>query len=198
MPKNNRSGEASILNETDYQKIRKALPKEYRLLFDIARYTGERWGAIVQLRFEDVYDGQFQPLRYVTFRASTRKANTLGQRFTRQVPVHPLLEESLRANSEGSFARSEFLFKSSWKRRTGEHITLRTADKILRTALEKTGLGSKGYSSHSTRRTLATILGRRGTDVRIIQKLLGHSDIKSTIRYIEDDPEQLERAIALL
>jgi integrase/recombinase XerD len=56
MPKNNRSGQASILNETDYQKIRKAIPTEYRLLFDIARYTGERWGAIVQLRFGDVYD----------------------------------------------------------------------------------------------------------------------------------------------
>jgi len=197
MPKNNRSGQASILNETDYQKIRKAISKEYRLLFDIARYTGERWGAIVQLRHEDVYDEMGNPLRYITFRASTRKANTKGVRFTRQVPVHPLLEESLRANSDRC-TPSEFLFKSPWKRRADQHITLRAADKILRTALAKTGLASKGYSSHSTRRTLATVLGRRGTDVRIIQKLLGHLDIKSTIRYIDDDPEKLEKAIALL
>jgi len=47
MGKNNRSGQATLLSEADQLKIRKALTnKKHRLFWDVARFTGERWGAI--------------------------------------------------------------------------------------------------------------------------------------------------------
>ncbi|PHK08041.1 hypothetical protein VF09_21760, partial [Nostoc linckia z9] len=46
--KNDREGQAAILTNADYSKIRsKIISRKYKLLFDLAWYTGERWGAIV-------------------------------------------------------------------------------------------------------------------------------------------------------
>jgi len=94
--KNNRSGQAAILSDLEYSKIRKQIVNQkYRLLWDLAWYTGERWGALVQLRVEDCYNSDGTPRSEITFRARTRKALPDGTRQTRQVPVHDVLTESL-------------------------------------------------------------------------------------------------------
>jgi len=49
MPKVSRHGQAAILSDADYSRIRKHLKhKQHRLVWDIARFTGERWGAILK------------------------------------------------------------------------------------------------------------------------------------------------------
>lgn len=64
----NGHGQGAIISDADYQKIRKvARAKKYRLLFDIARYTGERWGAVVQLTINDVYDEEWRSLKHHYF-----------------------------------------------------------------------------------------------------------------------------------
>lgn len=188
-------GQGAIITDADYQKIRKvARSKKYRLLFDIARYTGERWGAIVQLSVGDVYDENWQPRSTITFRANTRKASPNGKRVTRQVPVHPLLLELLEAYQPED--ASCWLFPSRVDVST--HITLRAADLMFRAAVEAAALSHKGYSTHSTRRTFITRLWESGVDLHTIQLLTGHSDTKSLVRYIEADPERIKKAIALL
>ncbi len=43
--KNNRHGQAALITEFEYVKIRSKIDKpKYKLLFDIAKFTGERWG----------------------------------------------------------------------------------------------------------------------------------------------------------
>ncbi|MBH8563768.1 site-specific integrase [Nostoc sp. CENA67] len=156
-----REGQAAVLSDADYSKIRKQIKsRKYKLLWDLAWYTGERWGALVQLRVVDVYNEDGTPSDCINFRARTRKAKPKKSinnsdkpkqvRKNRQVPVHPILKELLAAyNSESD---SVWLFPN----RTGEKsIGLRWADKILRSAVEKAGLGSKGISTHSTLRGLA-------------------------------------------
>jgi integrase/recombinase XerD len=58
--------------------------------------------------------------------------------------------------------------------------------------------GIKGASSHSGRRTFATTLGDKGVGIRVIQKLMGHSHIGTTARYIECSDTQLEQAVQLI
>lgn len=188
-------GQGAIITDADYQKIRKsARSKKYRLLFDIARYTGERWGAIVQLSVSDVYDENWQPRDTITFRANTRKASPSGKRVTRQVPTHPQLSELLEAyRLEDACC---WLFPSRVD--PSSHITLRAADLMFRRSVEAAALSHKGYSTHSTRRTFITRLWESGVDLHTIQLLTGHSDTKSLVRYIEADPERIKKAIALL
>lgn len=192
--KNSRHGQAAILSSADYQKIRKSLrSKKYKLLIDIAWYTGERWGAVCQLRIGDVYDEGGKVRSCITFRASTRKASPDGKRQTRTVPVHPQLEELLAAYT---LPNGEWLFESRVS--PGQPITLRAADLMFRGAVEVAGLGHKGISTHSTRRTFITRLWQSGVDLHTIQLLTGHSDTKSLVRYIEADPERIKKAICVL
>lgn len=187
-------GQAAILQISDYQKIRKILrSKRYRLLVDIAWYTGERWGAVCQLRVADVYDDAGGVRSHITFRASTRKASPDGKRTTRTVPVHPQLEELLAAYTP---SEGEWLFES--RVAPGQPITLRAADLMFRGAVEAAGLSHKGFSTHSTRRTFITRLWQAGVDLHTIQLLTGHSDTKSLVRYIDADPERIKKAIAVL
>ncbi len=192
--KNNRSGQAAILTETDYSKILKNIKQEkYQLLVYIARYTGERWGAIVQLKVEDLYyldEGRYKPKKEITFRASTRKASPNGKRCTRQIPVHPSLKNALAAYTPGE----GYLFPSP--RKPGHHITTRNADWIFRKALATSGI--MGASTHSTRRGFITDLNNQGVGLPVIQKITGHKDIKSLMRYIEISPNAIEQAIANL
>lgn len=186
-------GQAAIISDGDYAKIRKAISsRKYKMLLDLARYTGERWGALIQLRVEDVFD-ESGPREYITFRASTRKASPSGQRRTRSCPVNPELSSLLAA-----YPRPESVMLFESRNNPGHSICLRAADLVFRNAVEKAGLGHKGISTHSTRRTFITTLYERGVDLLLIQQLTGHEDIKSMLRYVEKDPQRLKEAIALL
>ena len=187
-------GQGTIISDLDYAKIRKELTnKKHRLLLDIARYTGERWGALVQLRIDDVYS-QGLPRDHITFRAAIRKAGPDGKKHTRQVPLHPHLRELLEAYSPPP--ATTWLFESS--KRPGMPICLRAADLVFRDAVYKAGLDHKGYCTHSTRRTFITTLWERGVDLQVIQRITGHTDLKSLVRYIDIHPDQINKAIAAL
>lgn len=192
--KNNRSGQAPVLTESNYSKIRKQIKsRKYQILLDLAWYTGERWGALVQLKVEDVYGADGLPCEEITFRACTRKASPDGKRQTRQVPVHPVLSESLRGYKPES--SSIWLFPD---RESSSAITMRWADKILRAAVEKAGLGALGISTHSTRRSFITHLHENGVDLYTIQKITGHKDLKALSRYIDISADRVKGAIATL
>lgn len=191
--KTDRHGQACILSDSDYSKIRKQIKsKKYKLLLDLAWYTRERWGALVQLRIEDCYVNS-NPREYINFRARTRKASPDGSHQTRQVFVHAVLRESLQNYKPET--NSVWMFGD----RTGDKpITLRWADMILRAAVEKCGLSSKGVSTHSTRRSFITKLHRNGCDLYTIKKITGHKDFKALERYVEIDSDRVKGAIAAL
>lgn len=192
--KTDRHGIACLLSNDDYSKIRKRIKSsKYKLLLDLAWYTGERWGALVQLRTDDCYNSDGSPRDYINFRARTRKATPDGKRQTRQVFVHAVLRESLQNYKPES--SSPWMFCD----RTGNKpITLRWADMILRAAVDKAGLSAKGISTHSTRRSFITKLHRNGTDLYTIKKITGHKDFKALERYVEIDSDRVKGAIAAL
>lgn len=194
MAKNNRNGQAAILSDSDYARIRKCLKNpQHRLVFDIAKYTGERWGAILQLKISDIYEATGLPKEQVTFRAVTRKARPDGKRTTRQIPIHPNLRDILAAHKMSP--GQEWLFPNSV---SNKPISLRAADLMLRRAIGRAGLESKGISTHSTRRTFITRLHESGIDLYTIQRITGHQDLKALGRYVEISSDRVKGAIAVL
>jgi integrase/recombinase XerD len=75
---------------------------------------------------------------------------------------------------------SEVLFPSN----RGSKLNKKTIQKIVQNSAKKAGIKKRVYP-HLLRHSFATHLLESGTDLRIIQKLLGHSDIKTTQIYTQ-------------
>lgn len=52
-----------------------------------------------------------------------------------------------------------------------------------------------GYTSHSFRQGLITEMGSRGINTKIISRFIGHSDVKTTMRYIQPTDEDVRGAM---
>ena len=61
-------------------------------------------------------------------------------------------------------------------------------------AVIKSILG-EGYTSHSFRQGLITEMGSKGVNVKIIAQFIGHSDVKTTLRYIKPTDDDVRGAM---
>lgn len=77
----------------------------------------------------------------------------------------------------------------------GQAYSSRSVQLVLQAAKEKAGVIRPG-SVHALRHSFATHLLDRGTDISMIQKLLGHNDLKTTLRYLHTTHKDLIRIIS--
>jgi len=74
----------------------------------------------------------------------------------------------------------------------GRPITVRQAQRIVKDAAKKAGIKKRVFC-HALRSSFATHLLEAGTDIRVIQELLGHSDLSTTQIYTKVSTQQLKR-----
>jgi len=156
-------------------------PKDYALL-SCALHTGMRTGEIVALKWAEVNLSN----NLITVRSGARGATKTGR--VRYIPVHSrlreVLEELLREHS------SEYVFASNGRMR---YPDLR---KPLNRAARKAGV--RRLRPHDLRHTFASHFVMGGGNILSLQKILGHSDIKMTMRYAHLAPDFLRGEIGLV
>lgn len=117
----------------------------------------------------------------------------------RLVMLNARLHAILRAYWAQERPPAPWLFAS---RRTGRHLNEDVARGALKLAAARAGL-EKRITPHVLRHSFATHLLEGGTDLRVIQVLLGHASIRTTTRYVQvstaliaSTPSPLERLTA--
>jgi site-specific recombinase XerD len=111
----------------------------------------------------------------------------------RQVALSPQLLEVLRAHWRQERPAKPLLFSS----REGTPLCKKSARAALALAARSAGL-TKKVTPHVLRHSFATHLLDAGTDLRVIQVLLGHSSITSTTRYARVSTGIVAKAPSLL
>ena len=80
-----------------------------------------------------------------------------------------------------------YVFPSRSKR--GQHLSTRQYARLVGEWVEAIGLGRSAYGTHSLRRTKVALLYKRTGNLRVVQILLGHTKLESTVRYLGVDAE---------
>lgn len=81
--------------------------------------------------------------------------------------------------------------------RNRQRISNKTVQYIVKSYLEKAGLGDMGYSTHKLRHTAATLMYQQGNvDVRVLKEILGHANLGTTQIYTHVANSQIQNAIS--
>jgi integrase/recombinase XerD len=102
--------------------------------------------------------------------------------------------QSPPTDAEGNRS-NDWLFPQ--KRDPGQPMDKATAYRIVRRAAKRAGI-TRPVSPHTLRHTYATHLLEAGTDLRTIQLLLGHANLKTTMLYVHISQAALNSAANLL
>ena len=140
---------------------------KYRALFMTCYAAGLRISEACALRVEDI-DSQRWVIRVRYAKGSKQRYTVLSQ----QLLI--VLREYWRVQRP-----PEWLFPGQGK---SQHISPDTARQVFRTARDQAGLGS-WCTPHKLRHSFATHLLESGTQLVVIQALLGHSTIRTTTTY---------------
>ncbi|WP_460861303.1 tyrosine-type recombinase/integrase [Rheinheimera gaetbuli] len=91
---------------------------------------------------------------------------------------------------------SDYLFKS--RVLSSQHISTRQYNRIFHGWISKLALDDSLYSTHSMRRTKPYLIYKKTKNLRVIQLLLGHKKLESTVRYLGievDDALEISESI---
>lgn len=147
--------------------------------------TGMRQGEIFHLRWEDI---DFK--RGIINVVSREDAQTKNYE-SRTIPMTPFLAETLRQYPRR--LDSPYVFCKA----NGKPIDCLRAFRRTLTKLKK-DQGIPHFRFHDLRHTFASHLVMKGVDIRTVQELIGHKDIRMTMRYAHLAPDHLKNAIYLL
>ena len=166
-----------VLSFDEVQRILQAInDQKHQTILTTIYATGLRVSEVLALKVSDIDSGR------MVIRVQLGK----GQK-DRDVPLSPRLLEILRDYWQ-AYRPTDWLFPG---RDARSPLRKGTLNRICRQVREKLALG-KPLAPHILRHTYATHLLEAGTDLRSIQELLGHRNLKTTAIYTHVSQARLE------
>ena len=171
-----------VLSHSEIERMLDATDNlKHRLLLALAYGAGLRVSEVISLRVRDIdLDENVAHVKHA--KGNKDRITVLPQKI---VPDLRTLISGRNPN--------EFVFVSE----RGGKLSERTAQKVFESALQKAGI-QKTATFHSLRHSFATHLLENGVDVRYVQELLGHANIRTTQIYTQVTNPVLKRIISPL
>ncbi|MDQ0194295.1 tyrosine-type recombinase/integrase [Paenibacillus wynnii] len=193
--KTEKNREPVYLDESDLERFLSVIEGKYKgrnlAVFLLMSYMGLRVGEVHILNISD----------YNRERSSLRVFGK-GRKW-RNIPVPegivPFLNIALEERLDPWRQKEEALFISQ----KGRRLSIRGIQQIAADTFNRFQSGvpaaqRRPYSSHKLRHSFATMLLRKGADLRTVQELLGHSSIQTTTVYTHITSREKEEAMSKL
>jgi integrase len=161
-------------------EIGRFLPECHGYLNDVvmcALNTGMRKTELLTLKWDQIRNG----LIYLTHTKSDKR---------REIPVNEDLNERFKRIRQREGLRSEYVFTCQGAS-IGDNVK-----SSFKAACKRAGVVK--FRFHDLRHTFASHFVMRGGDLKALQEILGHSDIKTTMRYAHLSKAHKAAAINLL
>jgi len=165
-----------VLSRNEVNKIALATDNpKYRLIILLAYACGLRISEVVSIKVCDLNIDE------LTLHVKNGKGNK------DRITVLPKKLENDLKNLIAGMSTNEFIFRSN----RGGKLTTTSIQKVFKNSLLKTGI-QKMATFHSLRHSFATHLLENGVDIRYVQTLLGHANIRTTQLYTQVTNPQLK------
>ncbi|MBC5838767.1 tyrosine-type recombinase/integrase [Flavobacterium muglaense] len=166
-PKTEKKLPAVLTMEECLEIFRAVDNPKHKLLLLIGYGAGLRVSEIVTLEWRDILFSEHK-IHIKNAKGKKDRMVMLPYSIVNSLEIYKKLYEPNKYVFEGQFA--------------GEPYSTGSARSVMRQALKKSGLEKKA-TVHTLRHSFATHLLESGTDIRYIQKFLGHASIKTTTIY---------------
>ena len=159
-----------VLNQTEIRLLLEAAGTlRDKLLMSLMYGVGLRVSEVSRLRWDEI-DFERRTVRVFQGKGRRDRLVILPDAL---IPLLTSVSATVRAQG--------YIFPSE-SRRNGQHLSPRSVQRAVRNAVVLAGITKKA-TPHSLRHSFATHLIEAGTDIRFIQKLLGHAKLETTTIY---------------
>ncbi|GBE16592.1 tyrosine recombinase XerD [bacterium BMS3Abin15] len=156
-----------VLSRNEIRKISDSIKNaKHKLIIILSYGAGLRVSEVINLKIKDIN------LDELTIHIKNAKGSK------DRITVFPEKIKNNIINLTATRSGNDYLFASE----RGNKLTERTAQLVFEKVLKKAKIG-KDATFHSLRHSFATHLLENGVDVRYVQELLGHQNIRTTQLY---------------
>lgn len=146
-------------------ELTKDNPRKH-LIISLLYYTGLRVSELCNLRAKDV---------------SESSLNVLGKGNKQRVLPTPTKLKDAISSLKKTLREDDYLFRSHISSKKG--ITRDGVYKLIQEVGSKCGINKEKLHPHALRHSTATSMLNKGVDIRVIQEVLGHSNLSTTAIY---------------
>lgn len=167
----------AVFGESEIKKILNAVENpKHKTMLSLSYAAGLRVSEITAMKIADIDSSRM----VINIRQAKGKKD-------RQVMMGDKLLEILRHYAK-EYKPKVWLFEGQY----GEQYSDRSVQMVISAAKKKAGVNKKG-SIHALRHSFATHLIEGGTDIFSIKELLGHTNIRTTTKYIHVSKKHISK-----
>lgn len=172
----------TVLDKSEVQLLLSSIENlKHKTILSLIYSAGLRLSEVVELKVKDI-DSKRMLIKIVQSKGRKDRYVMLSEK------ILLLLRDYYK-----EYKPKEYIFEGQ----KADKYSNRSVQAIFKDALKKANI-KKSASVHTLRHSFATHLLEAGTDIRVIQQLLGHSSIKTTQIYTQVSSSNISKVISPL